>query len=99
MGKQLYKVELTGWVVANDEDSNIMNWPIDTITKSLVGLEIQQATLIDSSNTPITFNTLDVSPPFTAKEVYAPTVHFTTDTAMHETGAMDIELDTKGMSL
>jgi len=93
MGKQLYKVELTGWVVKDDRDSNVIDWSVDTITKSLVGLEIQQATLVDSSNT------LAESPPFTVKETYAPTVHFTTDIAMDETGAMDIELDTKGMSL
>ena len=111
MGKQLYKVELTGWVVKNDEDSDVMNWSIEAITNDMVGFEIQ-ATLIDSSgwtHIPIiatneaeatTTTVTDGQVGINVQDVVTPTVHFTTGITTNEAEtAMDIELDTKGMSL
>ena len=91
MGKQLYKVELTGWVVKDDGDSDVMDWSIEAITNDMVGFEIQ-ATLVDSSgwtHIPITTTVT------TSTNVEQPTVH----AAMDLEGTMDIELDPKGMSL
>ena len=115
MGKQLYKVELTGWVVKNDEDSDVMNWSIEAITNDMVGFEIQ-ATLVDSSgwtHVPIittkefpneaeatTTTVTNGQVGINVQDVVTPTVHFTTGITTNEAEtAMDIELDTKGMSL
>jgi len=126
MGKQLYKVELTGWVVKDDEDSDVMDWSIEAITNDMVGFEVK-ATLVDASgwtHVPIitTNETKETTTTITdgqiginVSDVVTPTVplpteyqigqvlrrsndvpHITTNEA--ET-AMDIELDTKGMSL
>jgi len=109
MGKQLYKVELTGWVVKDNEDSDVIDWSIEAITNDMVGFEIQ-ATLVDSSGwthvpilaknittnetnattTTVTDGQVDINIPY----------NFTTDITTNEAEtAMDIELDTKGMSL
>jgi len=115
MGKQLYKVELTGWVVKEDEDSDVMNWSIEAITNDMVGFEIQ-ATLVDSSgwtHIPIiatneakttTTTITDGQVGINVQDVVTPTVRFTTEADIDATitkaeTAMDIELDTKGMSL
>ena len=91
MGKQLYKVELTGWVVKDEDDSDVMDWSIDAITGDMVGFEIK-TTLVDSSGwTHIPITTTDT----TTTGVEQPTVHV----AMDLGEAMDIELDSKGMSL
>ena len=90
MGKQLYKVELTGWVVKDEDDSDVMDWSIDAITGHMVGFEVK-TTLVDSSgwtHIPITTTT-------TSTNVEQPTVNV----AMDLEGAMDIDLDPKGMSL
>jgi len=89
MGKQLYKIELTGWVVKNDEDSDVMDWSIEAITNDMIGFEIK-TTLVDSSN-------INLSQ--TTTSTVQSTVQITTTDTMDETGTMDIELDTKGMSL
>ena len=106
MGKQLYKVELTGWVVKNDEDSDVMNWSIEAITNDMVGFEIQ-TTLVDSSgwdHIPITTTVTNGQVGINVQDVVTPTVRFTTEADIDATitkaeTAMDIELDTKGMSL
>ena len=112
MGKQLYKVELTGWIAKDDEDSDIMDWSIDAITNDMVGFEIE-TTLVDASewtHVPITttvtdgkvgINVPDLEPKIMEREhIATPTVHVATDITTNESGsAMDIELDTKGMSL
>jgi len=89
MGKQLYKVELTGWVVKDEEDSDVMDWSIEAITNDMIGFEVQ-TTLVDSSG---------INPGQTTTSTVQSTVQITTTDTMNETGAMDIELDTKGMSL
>ena len=102
MGKQLYKVELTGWVVKDEDDSDVMDWSIDAITGDMVGFEIK-TTLVDSSgwaHIPITTTTATESP-----DLNQPTVSHTTEepkqfaVAIDLEGAMDIELDSQGMSL
>ena len=121
MGKQLYKVELTGWVVKEDEDSDVMNWSIEAITNDMVGFEIQ-ATLVDSSgwtHIPIiatneakttTTTITDGQVGINVQDVVTPTVNSTeykigqvlprsNITTNEAETAMDIELDTKGMSL
>ena len=112
MGKQLYKVELTGWVVKEDEDSDVMNWSIEAITNDMVGFEIQ-TTLVDSSgwdHIPITTTVTDGQVGINVQDVVTPTVNSTeykigqvlprsNITTNEAETAMDIELDTKGMSL
>ena len=135
MGKQLYKVELTGWVVKNDEDSDVMNWSIEAITNDMVGFEIQ-ATLVDSSEwthvpiittneteatttTVATITTVtDGQVGINVQDVVTPTGHLPSEyqigqvlprsntnlghvppTTNEAETTMDIELDTKGMSL
>jgi len=135
MGKLLYKVELTGWVVKDDEDSDVMDWSIESITNDMVGFEIQ-TTLVDSSEwthipiynskhitdepeattTTITEGQVGINPiplhtvQVDYKDLVTPnnqtTTHLTvpyTDTPPTHTidleGVMDIELDTKGMTL
>jgi len=95
MGKQLYKVELTGWVVKDDGDSDVMDWSIEAITNDMVGFEIQ-ATLVDSSGwTHIPITTTVTTSTDNASNLDQPTVHAAIDLE----GAMDIDLDSKGMSL
>lgn len=48
MSKNLYKVTLTGWVIKDDGDTEIMNWPKETILSSMMGEQII-ATFIDSN--------------------------------------------------
>ena len=115
MGKQLYKVELTGWVVKDDEDSDVMDWSIEAITNDMVGFEVK-ATLVDASgwtHVPIitTNETKETTTTITdgqvginVQDVVTPTVRFTTEADIDATitkaaTAMDIELATKGMSL
>jgi len=109
MGKQLYKVELTGWVVKEDEDSDVMNWSIEAITNDMVGFEIQ-ATLVDSSgwtHVPIittneteatTTTVTDGQVGINVQDVVTPTGHLPSEYQIGQV-SMDIELDTKGMSL
>ena len=120
MGKQLYKVELTGWVVKEDEDSDVMNWSIEAITNDMVGFEIQ-TTLVDSSgwdHIPITTTVTDGQVGINVQDAVTPTGHLSSEyrigqvlprsntnlghvppTTNEAETTMDIELDTKGMSL
>ena len=115
MGKQLYKVEITGWVVKEDGDSDVDAWTTEAITGSMVGFEVQ-TTLIDSSQ-PITFEVAQASTPVTPDTYTREEVQTISNNPMtqgrwgegidkpipevvkDEVDAMDIELDTKGMSL
>ena len=91
MGKQLYKVELTGWVVKDEDDSDVMDWSIDAITGHMVGFEVK-TTLVDSSGwTHIPITTTVTTP----TDLDGPSVY----TAIDLEGTMDIDLDPKGMSL
>ena len=118
MGKQLYKVEITGWVVKEDGESDVDAWTTEAITGSMVGFEVQ-TTLIDSSQ-PITFEVAQGTTPVTS-DIYTreeietisniPVNPMTQgrwgegidkpipEVVKDEVDSMDIELDTKGMSL
>ena len=115
MGKQLYKVELTGWIVKNDGDSDVEDWSTEAIAGSMVGFEVQ-TTLIDSSQL-ITFEVAQGSTPVTPDTYTREEVQTISNNPMTQgrwgedvdkpipemvkdgVDAMDIELDTKGMSL
>ena len=95
MGKQMYKVELTGWVVKNNEDSDVVDWTLEAIIESMVGFEIQ-ATLVDHSHTDQ--DAIVIASPM--PQSITPIIHVdTNDINMNEVEVMDIKLDTKGMSL
>ena len=118
MGKQLYKVEITGWVVKEDGESDVDAWTTEAITGSMVGFEVQ-TTLVDSSQ-PITFEVAQDSTPvtpavYTREEIQTisniPVNPMTQgrwgegidkpipEVVKDAVDSMDIELDTKGMSL
>jgi len=103
MGKQLYKIELTGWIAKDDGDSDIVDWSIDAvidaITNDMVGFEIK-TTLIDGSGWTHIPITTTVTTTNSSDTVVIPAVHLPNDTTTTSVEmAMDIELDTKGMSL
>ena len=53
MSKRLYKVTLTGWVIKEDNDSEVMEWTKEAVLASMVGEQLV-ATFIDSNESTVT---------------------------------------------
>lgn len=52
MNKRLYKVTLTGWVIKEGNDSEVMSWTKETVLNSIMGEQLV-ATFIDSNESTV----------------------------------------------
>ena len=44
--KRLYKVTLTGWVVKDENQNEVLEWPFDTIVDEMIGEQLTSLSLI-----------------------------------------------------
>ena len=51
--KRLYKVTLTGWVVKEENQDEVLEWPFDTIVEEMIGEQLT-VTFIDSNDRTVT---------------------------------------------
>ena len=51
--KRLYKVTLTGWVVKDENQNEVLEWPFDTIVDEMIGEQLT-VTFVDSNERTVT---------------------------------------------
>ena len=51
--KRLYKVTLTGWVVKDENQNEVLEWPFDTIVDEMIGEQLT-VTFVDSNDRTVT---------------------------------------------
>ena len=51
--KRLYKVTLTGWVVKEENQDEVLEWPFDTIVDEMIGEQLT-VTFVDSNDRTVT---------------------------------------------
>ena len=51
--KRLYKVTLTGWVVKDENQNEVLEWPFDTIVDEMIGEQLT-VTFVDSNESTVT---------------------------------------------
>ena len=51
--KRLYKVTLTGWVVKEENQDEVLEWPFDTIVDEMIGEQLT-VTFVDSNERTVT---------------------------------------------
>ena len=51
--KRLYKVTLTGWVVKDENQNEVLEWPFDTIVDEMIGEQLT-GTFVDSNERTVT---------------------------------------------
>ena len=51
--KRLYKVTLTGWVVKDEKQNEVLEWPFDTIVDEMIGEQLT-VTFVDSNERTVT---------------------------------------------